>query len=344
MAWKVKAHLGRFRAVDVTEKLVAAHGELSYDPAAAAWSFIANNSTHYLRIAEDSLPYWRPLLVASGSHFSIEPPANLNFSQVKTRIVYFINCYVNTNYLFMVSSQLKELHATGLLTETQCEVHVVSSGTAVHRESLGAQLKKQFGNSPVVFHEHTEANQFEYPGIRKVWQLGQRHEDSYLLYFHARGLSRMKLGRFRRKRQPQEKRLFRRVIGAWRQNLTWLEHITSADKLGLTCGGNGWVWFNFWWARASYVRQLEEPVVTDRRHYYEDWLGRYQPLGSKPGEYSSNLTQCLSIASVPAIKKYNLGSDFNPHRGETHLGLPWGKLKALLVGLRHPSGGQVPRA
>lgn len=334
MAWKVKAHFGLFRTLDVTESLVAAYGELRYDPAGGAWAVSAKNPPQYLRVANDSLPYWRPLTVAPGCRLSLDRPGNLNFSQVKTRIVYFINCYVNANYLYMVSSQLKELRETGLLTETQCELHVVSSGAPADRKTLGAELKKQFGDSPVVFHEHTEANQFEYPGIRKVWQLSQRGKDAFVLYFHARGLSRMKLGRFRRKRQPQEKRLFRSVIGAWRQNLTWLHHITSADKLGLTCGGNGWVWFNFWWARASYLKQLEEPVVTDRRHYYEDWLGRYQPPESKPGEYASNLNQCLSIASATGLKKYNLGSDFHPLRGETHLGLPWGYFKVMVMSLR----------
>ena len=29
---------------------------------------------------------------------------------------------------------------------------------------------------------------------------------------------------------------------------------------------------NFWWARASFMRQTEEPLQT-RRHYYENWLG-----------------------------------------------------------------------
>ena len=39
----------------------------------------------------------------------------------------------------------------------------------------------------------------------------------------------------------------------------------------------GWIWFNFWWARASYLKKLVEPVRSTRRHYYEDWLGRLTP-------------------------------------------------------------------
>jgi hypothetical protein len=335
MAWKVKAHFGLFRSLDVTPQLVSAHGELNYDPDKFDWSLFAQNPTRYLSVTNESLRYWRPLLVAPQCRFSLAKPVDVVLSEIRTRIVYFINCYVNANYLHMVSSQLKELRETGLLTETHGELHVVSSGTAIHRESLAVELRKWFGAGTSVFHEHTKANQFEYPGINKVWQLGQQAEDAYILYFHARGLSRMKLGRYRRNRQPQEKRLFGKVIGEWRQNLTWLQHVTSADKLGLTCGGNGWIWFNFWWTRATYVRHLEKPEVTDRRHYYEDWLGRYRPPRKAHGQYASNLSQCLATAAAPSFQKYNLGSDFHPLRGETHLGLPWGWAKALVTKLLH---------
>ena len=39
-------------------------------------------------------------------------------------------------------------------------------------------------------------------------------------------------------------------------------------------GGNGWIWYNFWYARGSYIKYVERPIKTYRRHYYEDWLGR----------------------------------------------------------------------
>ncbi len=34
------------------------------------------------------------------------------------------------------------------------------------------------------------------------------------------------------------------------------------------------MWYNFWYARGSYLRTVEQPIVTTRRHYYEDWLAR----------------------------------------------------------------------
>jgi hypothetical protein len=34
------------------------------------------------------------------------------------------------------------------------------------------------------------------------------------------------------------------------------------------------VWYNFWYARGSYLNTVEQPIITERRHYYEDWLAR----------------------------------------------------------------------
>lgn len=336
MAWRIEAILGTFRYRDITGELMrSAPGveTLCYTPNLLAET-LQPARVRYLRITNDELADWRPMLVSPDCSFELRLNPQTDLRQMPVRMVYFVNCYINPRYLYMVTSQLKELQRTGLFEGARATLYVVSSGTDADRKRLNAELKRIFGDLPAVRHEHTRENQFEYPGIRKVRQLGQQDEQGYILYFHARGISRLKLGRFRRNRQRQEKRLFRRVIGEWRQNLTWLHYLASAEKLGINCGGNGWVWFNFWWARASYVRHLEEPVVTDRRHYYEDWLGRCQPPGAKPGEYASNLNQCLSIASAPRFAKYNLGSDFHPLRGETHLGLPWGNLKALLVRLK----------
>ena len=35
-----------------------------------------------------------------------------------------------------------------------------------------------------------------------------------------------------------------------------------------------WSWFNFFWARSDYVRNLEAPQKTTDRYYYESWISR----------------------------------------------------------------------
>jgi len=331
MTWKVQAVVGACRRHDITRELMRsapATETLRYKPEHLTETF-KSAPVRYLRISNRGLPHWRPLLVSPDCSFELRLSQPTELRQIPVRLVYFVNCYINPRYLYMVTSQLKELRQTGLLAGLRATFYLVSSGTETDRVRVNHELKRIFGDSSAVQHEHTTDNKFEYPGIRKVWELGRRDQQGYILYFHARGISHLKLGRFRRNRQRQEKRLFRRVVGEWRQNLTWLQHLTSAEKLGINCGGNGWIWYNFWWARASYIAHLERPEVTDRRHYYEDWLGRYQPPEAKAGEYASNINQCLSIGSSIVFRKYNLGSYFDWAPGDLHIGMPLGIFKAL---------------
>lgn len=335
MGWKVEAFLGACRRRDITGELMRsapAAETLRYTPGVLAEAG-EPASVRYLRISNDDLAQWRPMLVSPDCGFELRLNQSADLQQVPVRVVYFVNCYVNPRYLYMVTSQLKELLQTDLLIGARTTFYLVSSGTEDDRVRLNAEMRRILGDSQAVQHAHTTENQFEYPGIHKVWQLSQQDQQGYFLYFHARGISRLKLGRFRRNRQPQEKKLFRRVVGQWRQNLLWLQHVRSAEKLGMHCGGNGWIWFNFWWARASYVFQLEEPVRTDRRHYYEGWLESYLVPAGKSDAQGSHINQCLALAAYPEYKKFNMGSYFDPVLGETHLGMPWGRLKLTMTRL-----------
>lgn len=294
--------------------------------------FAERAAPKFIKIENPHLADWRPLRIRFGAPFEIQLNTEPVPTQTKTRIVYFINCYINKNYIYLFSRQMAELAETKLLSETNSVLYVVSSGTENDKNVLQKEIQRIFGLASDIRQEHTEQNLFEYPGIRKVWELGRQDSDAFILYFHARGISRIKLGRFRRNRQPLEKRLFRRVIGEWRMNLLWLSAIVSADKVGISHGGNGWVWFNFWWVRASYVAHLEEPVKTERRHYYEDWLGRYKQ--SAAGDYLNTLDRSISIAYSESRNLYNIGSDFHPDRGETYLGLPMYHIKLLIFRLK----------
>ncbi len=329
MSWKFTEALEDGRSFVVTDALLnktAANNELSVGAGTARDGAETSSRPAYIKIENYDLPDWRPLTARSEVPFTLKLKTGGNFAQTETRIVYFINCYINKNFLFLFRSQMRELAATGLLHETAAVLYIVSSGTEQDRAALVDEAHSIFAPGVDVRHVHHTENAYEYPGIRKVWELGKENTQALILYFHARGISRIKLGKFRRNRQFTERGLFKKVIGEWRENLTWLKYIQSAEKLGINCGGNGWLWFNFWWVRASYVAHLEEPVKTDRRHYYEDWIARDISNGSAGG-YPNSLDKCLSIASSPGLKKFNLGSDFHPLKGETNLGLPLGRLR-----------------
>ena len=321
--WQIQAIMPNGSEIDISSAVLSqlkAEGRSVFAAADLAKLFAQKTAPKFVRIANAGLADWRELRVRFGAPFEIDLNAKPLAAQAKTRIVYFINCYINKNYIYLFSRQMADLAESGLLTGTACTLYVVSSGAPNDKQVLKREIERIVGDSDNIVQEHTEKNLYEYPGIHKVWQLGKQDSDAFILYFHARGISRIKLGRFRRNRQPLERRLFRRVITEWRKNLLWLTAVRSADKVGISHGGNGWIWFNFWWARASHIAHLEEPEQTERRHYYEDWLGRY--ARSAAGEYANTLDRCISIAYSERRGLYNIGSDFHPDRGETYLGLP----------------------
>lgn len=47
---------------------------------------------------------------------------------------------------------------------------------------------------------------------------------------------------------------------------------------GLAASCTGFQYYNFFWARGAYIRQLVTPVLTRNRYYYERWLGMLDPL------------------------------------------------------------------
>ena len=114
----------------------------------------------------------------------------------------------------------------------------------------------------------TRSNNYEYAGINQVWQLGQKSLEGVVLYFHAKGVTHGP-------RAPQ--RLFDVVVRDWQRVLGIFQCFGHIDVVGHSIGSGGWAWFNFWWARLSYIRTVSRPVRVPpggRRHYYEDWLGR----------------------------------------------------------------------
>ena len=127
----------------------------------------------------------------------------------------------------------------------------------------------------------TTQNLFEYPGIRRVWELGQQIpveelNDSLILYFHSKGMFN---GNYSEVRSGMEPKLFQYVIDPWRNITLAFQNDSSINKAGFLKSKAGFIWYNFWWARASYVQKLVCPIAFDesdeiKRYYYEEWLAR----------------------------------------------------------------------
>lgn len=214
----------------------------------------------------------------------------------------------------LVQTQLRELKEIGLAAAVK-EFHVVFT---CNDHSILLQAKKSVRDilPDPKFHIHIiTGNPYEYPGILCAWNVAQRipvskRNTSVVLYFHSKGMSN---GRKDRIKTEENKMLTNYVLHPWREIVARFQSEPGLNKAGYAAAKHGWIWYNFWWARASYLAICPEPILTDRRHYYEDWLGRINngsfEHGTEPGGFTTS-ADCLSLCkSGPSG---NLGVHLHP--------------------------------
>lgn len=196
--------------------------------------------------------------------FDTNPSSSHSYSLT---IVYFANLFVNPIYgSQLIREQLRDLSHTAIM----CPLHIVLSVPLSWDKTLLEDLRNILYMFTIFFHiEHEDC--FEYPGIRKVYSLATTNPSSshYILYFHSKSMSR-----YQGVREDFEQTLHSTVIVPWKKVLAIFYSHPTIDKIGWSASGFGFIWYNYWWARASYLSTIESPVKTPRRHYYEDWLCR----------------------------------------------------------------------
>lgn len=187
------------------------------------------------------------------------------------QIVYFANIFVNRSHgHILIREQLTDLVKTGL-TEIATLHIVLSVPSDYNHVNLQSSLTHLFPSThKVIFHICHESCH-EFPGIQLVYQLALKSpsRQDIILYFHSKSITR-----FKGRRENVEIMLHSTVVAPWKKVLGIFMDHPSIDKIGSTCSTNGWIWWNYWWVRASYVASVENPIKTARRYYYEDWLSR----------------------------------------------------------------------
>ena len=182
-------------------------------------------------------------------------------------IVYHIFCA--GNYQEVVKSQLDRIMSAGLFQ--WCDQMEVS---CVDPEGKYEGIDELFNGMGKVNLFKTTHNAYEYWGIKKVWDLSQKH-DGKVLYIHAKGVTNNYKNRVTKEISEWKVE----GVELWRNameshlidNYTQcVSDLDEYDTCGLTCVGN-WYWGNFWWSNLSFVKENPEPTHADR-WYYENWL------------------------------------------------------------------------
>jgi len=211
----------------------------------------------------------------------------------------------------LVSHQMQELKDIGLADAAK-EIHLVFNAPENNAFNDGSAMILDMAENDMrsilpdmIFHGH-RGNAYEYEGIKRVWDIAKRipsaeKHKSLVLYFHSKGMSN---GDKHANVRTPSKELSDIVIKPWKDIVARFESDEKINKAGYAASDTGFMWINFWWARASYLIHCPRPIITQERHHYEGWLG-YRKTSSSNNYRRGQITgirkdasDCLSLCKV----------------------------------------------
>ncbi len=223
-------------------------------------------------------------------------------------IVYHVYC-VN-DWKSVVDRQLCRLQSSGLYDSAEI-LWVTAHGSSDKRLELD-EIFKKYPKFKIEWHKN---NVYEYPGIKKVYDLGRAHSNLKILYLHAKGVS----NKYKKVDNPNvisEQKV--KSISQWVECLeyflidNWRECLVKLgqyDNVGVTCN-NGWYWGNFWWTQSKHIERKLPPIHSGR-WYYEAWLNEgvdssnYQFYHFEFNAYLSDIPRFLYDGSTD-LKNQNI--------------------------------------
>jgi len=181
--------------------------------------------------------------------------------------------FLTGNWEEILNSQIERLISSGLYDKA--DIIWFTCNLNGNDENVFTDFLKDYNKIQTECHVN---NDFEYPGIHKVKELGDTNEDMKILYFHAKGVSNTYTD-YSTKQVNQEKI---KNIQSWKECLEYfvidkwedcIDKLNEYDNVGVTCNG-GWYWGNFWWSQSKHIKKCR-PVDYWGRWSYEDWLNSY---------------------------------------------------------------------
>ena len=191
---------------------------------------------------------------------------------MKIKIVYF--AYLKPEaWLPIVTEQLDALYRITNLYETSTIFMSVIDETdgQTQLKQLNILLSEKYSKIQLIniFSE----NVYEYPGIKTVYELSSNSNNEYILYFHSKGMMSHQ--------HSTRQILFEYNIRTYENIIEEMEKDLAIDISSFIPCTSGFGYFNFWWARSSYIyNYCSKPEVSDSylkhgRFSWEMWLGNH---------------------------------------------------------------------
>ncbi|SDF56558.1 hypothetical protein SAMN05216464_12058 [Mucilaginibacter pineti] len=202
------------------------------------------------------------------------------------KIVYYFFTSPNSNWRAILSGQLYQLKSYGILSEADLYIHVTDANN--YTDEIKEIIKNIF---PAAIVHTSFVNQFEYPALKLAHDLAVESPESIILYFHSKGMTHNL-----HSRALEEIFLLTKTFQNWRKNIQLL-NTENKQKAGLFSSKEGWIWYNFWYAKGEYLAKCSAPEISDNRYYYEGWLGLANPERTLPAD------DCLNLFKIKNVSK-----------------------------------------
>jgi hypothetical protein len=181
---------------------------------------------------------------------------------MRIKIVYFVYLLPN-KWISILTEQLDALKKIPLYDEAE-DIYISIISDDEQLEILKVILQSKYNKIKIknVFKD----NVYEYAGLKTIYQIAEDEDDVLLLYFHSKGMT---------SNQTETRQyLFKYTIENYKNYINEFEKNKFLEVAGAIPHINGFIFFNFFWTRSSYVRNYcTRPEISDNRYIWEVWIG-----------------------------------------------------------------------
>jgi hypothetical protein len=226
----------------------------------------------------------------------------LNSNEKPLFILYYAYLNQNKDWKRMVHDQLTDVARTLIFDKSEFQAVLLGTPTDIAEAKI---IIDNILNRNVVITEVYE-NKYEFPAIIKIRELALQNPNKIFIYFHSKGMVNHNFSIYR---THIEWSLTNKTFLNWESTLNIFNMFPNINKAALFPSESGFGWFNFWWARASYLIsckpiEIPENLVEPDRFICEGWLGQYGNNSSE--DCYSILHQNISISLEPSNDIYKI--------------------------------------
>ena len=160
-------------------------------------------------------------------------------------IVYYIWINPKRNWKVIIEGQLSDMKISKIFEVSKLYIVLSCADNTIMTETkniINNSLKDIDNNLYEITTTHE--NNYEYYGIKKLYDLACNDSDKLYIYLHSKGMFNW-YNNNPNKRSEDEINLTRNIFNIWKETVNFLNENPIINKVGLIPSPGGWIWFNF---------------------------------------------------------------------------------------------------